>query len=172
MKFEILYYAGTFERWVLPFIKNLKRIGVEANFRVVDTAQFQRRVDTFDFDMIIGSFGQSDSPGNEQREFWGADRATMNGSRNYIGIQDPIIDQLVDGIIHATSREDLVTKTRAMDRILLWNHYVIPMWHYPKWRIAYWNNITRPEKLSGISPMITQTWWSSALTPKEETKDE
>ncbi len=170
LKFEILYYSASFERWVLPFIQNLKRLGVEANFRVVDSAQFQRRVDTFDFDMIIGSFGQSGSPGNEQREFWGSDRATMNGSRNYIGIQDPVIDSLVDGIIHATSREDLITKTHAMDRILLWNHYVIPMWHYPKWRIAYWNNIERPEKLSGISPLITQTWWASQnSTEAEET---
>ena len=159
LDFEILYFSGTFERWVLPFIQNLKRMGVKANFRVVDTAQFQRRTNTFDFDMIIASYGQSSSPGNEQREFWGTDKAEMQGSRNLIGIQDPVIDSIVTKIIHATSREDLIVKTRALDRILLANYYVIPMWHYPKWRIAYWDHIKRPENLSGISPMITQTWW-------------
>ena len=169
LKFEILHYSSTFEKWVLPFIKNLERMGVKANFRVVDTAQFQQRANTFDFDVLIGGFGQSDSPGNEQREFWGSDKADIQGSRNLIGVRDPVIDELVTGIIHANSREDLVVKTRALDRVLLWNHYVIPMWHYPKWRISYWDSIMRPEKLSGISPLITQTWWS-AEAEKQNTK--
>lgn len=163
LEFEILHYSPTYERWVLPFIKNLKRIGVKANFRIVDSAQFQRRVDTFDFDIIINGIGQSASPGNEQREFWGSERADINGSRNYIGINSPVIDKLIDGIIHATSRQDLVTKTHALDRILTWNHYVIPMWHYPKWRLAYWDTLGRPDNLSHISPLITQTWWSKGL---------
>ncbi|MCB1531665.1 MAG: ABC transporter substrate-binding protein [Alphaproteobacteria bacterium] len=161
LEFEILDSNPVFERWVLPFLKNLERIGVKANFRVVDTAQYQNRMNDFDYDMTISVFGQSDSPGNEQRDFWGSEKADLQGSRNYIGIKDPVIDSFIDKIIHATSREDLVTKTRAMDRILLWNHYVIPMWHYPKWRIAYWNKIQRPETLSGISPLITDTWWST-----------
>ncbi len=159
LEFEILDSNPQFERWTLPFIQNLKRIGVKANFRVVDSAQYQNRMNDFDFDMTITSFGQSSSPGNEQRDFWGSDKADISGSRNMIGIKDPVIDALIGQIITARSREDLVTKTRAMDRILLWNHYVIPMWHYPKWRIAYWNNLKRPENLSGISPMINQTWW-------------
>ncbi len=164
LSFEILHFMPVYERWVLPFVKNLKRMGVEAKFRIVDSAQFQRRIESFDYDMLIGGFGQSDSPGNEQRDFWGSSKADIKGSRNLIGIKDPVIDQLIEGIIKAKSREDLVTRTRAMDRVLLWNHYVIPMWHYPKWRIAYWNNIQRPEKLSAISPMITQTWWSRQAT--------
>ena len=167
LEFEILHYSAAYERWILPFVKNLKRIGVKANFRVVDTAQFQRRAETFDFDIVVGAFGQSSSPGNEQREFWGSSRADMNGSRNYIGIKDPVIDELIEGIIHAKSRADLVTKTRVLDRILLWNHYVIPMWHYPKWRIAYWDKIKRPDNLSGISPLITQTWWSAEPDTKK-----
>ena len=161
LEFEILDSNPQFERWVLPFIKNLKRIGVKATFRTVDTAQYQNRISSFDFDMTIGSFGQSNSPGNEQRDFWGADKADIEGSRNLIGIKDPVIDEMIAGIIHAESREDLVTKTRAMDRVLLWNHYVIPMWHYPKWRIAYWSHLQRPENLSGISPLISTTWWST-----------
>ncbi|MCD8562765.1 MAG: extracellular solute-binding protein [Alphaproteobacteria bacterium] len=166
LKFEILDSNPQFEKWVLPFIQNLKRIGVEANFRVVDPAQYQNRMNGFDYDMTINSFGQSDSPGNEQREFWGSEKADMQGSRNLIGIKDPVIDDLVTKIIHATSREDLVTKTRALDRILLWRHYVIPMWHYPKWRIAHWNTIERPAKLSGMSPLISYTWWSKDAEKK------
>ncbi|MCK5285435.1 MAG: ABC transporter substrate-binding protein [Alphaproteobacteria bacterium] len=159
LEFEILDANPQFERWVLPFIKNLERIGVKANFRVVDTAQYQNRINDFDFDMTIGGFGQSNSPGNEQQDFWGSDKADIHGSRNYIGIKDPVIDDFINKIIHAKNRNDLITKTRAMDRILLWNHYVIPMWHYPKWRIAYWNHIKHPETMSGISPLILYTWW-------------
>lgn len=171
LSFEILHYSPTFERWVLPFIKNLKRLGVQADFRVVDAAQFQRRMNTFDYDVVIGGFGQSNSPGNEQREFWGSNRADMDGSRNYIGIKDPVVDEIVTQIIHAKSREDLITKTRALDRILLWNHYVIPMWHYPKWRIAYWDKITRPDTLSHISPLITTTWWATQAEGEETPKN-
>ena len=161
LSFEILHHSATFEKWVLPFVKNLERMGVRANFRVVDAAQFQRRINTFDFDILLGAFGQSDSPGNEQRDYWGSEKADIQGSRNLIGIKDPVIDELIEGIVQAKSRQDLITKTRAMDRILLWNHYVIPRWHYPKWRVAYWNNIQRPAELSGISPLISQTWWSA-----------
>jgi microcin C transport system substrate-binding protein len=160
LEFEILDSNPLFERWVLPFQKNLKRLGVKTTFRVVDTAQYQNRMNEFDFDMTIGSFGQSNSPGNEQREFWGSEKADMPGSRNLIGIKDPVIDDIIEQIIHAKSREDLVIKTHALDRILLWNHYVIPMWHYPKWRIAYWDKLARPQNLSGISPLISYTWWA------------
>lgn len=159
LEFEILDSNPQFERWVLPFIKNLERIGVKANFRVVDSAQYQNRMNSFDFDVTIASFGQSNSPGNEQRDFWGSDKAAMEGSRNYIGVKDPVVDDIIEELIQAKSREDLVAHCRAMDRILLWNHYVIPMWHYPKWRIAHWSKIERPEPLSGISPLISQTWW-------------
>lgn len=160
LTFEILHYSSTYERWVLPFVKNLERIGVKASFRVVDSAQFQNRVNGFDFDIVIGNIGQSNSPGNEQREFWGADKADIQGSRNYIGVKDPVVDDMIDGIIKAESRADLVRKTRALDRVLLWNHYVIPMWHYPKWLIAYWDKIQRPDTLSHISPLISSTWWA------------
>lgn len=161
LSFEILDSNPQFERWVLPFIKNLERIGVEANFRVVDSAQYQNRINAFDFDMTIGGFGQSDSPGNEQRDFWGSQKADLEGSRNYIGIKNPAIDQIIEELIQADSREDLIVHTRALDRILLAEHYVIPMWYYNKWRIAHWAKIERPETLSGISPLISDTWWTS-----------
>ena len=159
LEFEILDSNPMFERWVLPFIKNLERIGVKATFRVVDTAQYQNRVNAYDFDMTIGGFGQSDSPGNEQRDFWGSAKADIDGSRNYIGVKNPAIDQLIEELVVASSREDLITHIRALDRILLQEHYVIPMWHYNKWRIARWKHIQHPETLSGISPLISDTWW-------------
>ena len=159
LEFEIIDTNPQFERWVLPFIQNLERIGVKATFRVVDTAQYQNRMTSFDYDMTISGFGQSNSPGNEQRDFWGSEKADIEGSRNYIGIKDPALDQLIEELIQTGSREDLVNHVRAMDRILLWNHYVIPMWHYPKWRIAHWAHIERPENLSGISPLISYTWF-------------
>ncbi|MGH1399311.1 MAG: extracellular solute-binding protein [Alphaproteobacteria bacterium] len=161
LEFEILDSNPQFERWVLPFIQNLKRIGVAANFRVVDSAQYQNRVNEFDFDMTIGGFGQSNSPGNEQRDFWGSAKAEMQGSRNYIGLKNPAVDAIIEELITAESRTDLVTHVRALDRILLHSHYVIPMWHYNKWRIARWGHIARPEALSGISPLIADTWWGA-----------
>lgn len=159
LEFEILDSNPQFERWVLPFIKNLERIGVKASFRVVDTAQYQNRINGFDFDMTISSFGQSGSPGNEQRDFWGSDKADMEGSRNLIGIKDPVVDEIIEELIQAQSREDLVAHCRALDRILLADYYVIPMWHFPKWRIAHWSRIKRPGTLSDISPLISDTWW-------------
>ncbi len=160
LEFEIIDSNPAFERWVLPFVKNLKRIGAQASFRVVDSAQYQNRMNSFDFDMTVGSYGQSDSPGNEQWDFFGSEKADIEGSRNYIGVKDPAIDTLITELVKADSREDLLSHVHAMDRILLWNHYVIPMWHYPKWRIAYWAKIERPDTLSGISPLISQTWWA------------
>lgn len=165
LEFEILDASPMFERWVLPFTQNLKRLGVIATFRSVDGAQYQNRMNSFDFDMTINVFGQSDSPGNEQRDFWGSTKADIQGSRNYIGVKDPAIDQIIEELIQTKSREDLVAHVRALDRILLWNHYVIPMWHYPKWRISRWNYIERPETLSGISPLISSTWWYKPKAP-------
>jgi len=167
LEFEILDSNPMFERWVLPFVKNLERIGAKANFRVVDTAQYQNRMNAFDFDMTIGGFGQSNSPGNEQRDFWGSVKADIEGSRNYIGVKDEVIDQLIEELIVTESREDLITHIRALDRILLAGHYVIPMWHYNKWRIARWSHIQHPETLSGISPLIADTWWAEPKASSE-----
>lgn len=161
LEFEILATNPQFERWVLPFIKNLEKIGIKATFRVVDTAQFQNRIRDFDFDMTIANFPQSSSPGNEQRDFWGSDKADIPGSRNIIGIKNPVIDALIDRIIHAKDREDLVATTRAMDRILLAGHYVVPQYHYPYWRVAYRaEKLGRPDHLSPQSLGIIDTWWA------------
>jgi microcin C transport system substrate-binding protein len=159
MDFEILDINPDFERWVQPFIKNLARIGVKARYRTIDPAQYQNRINKFDFDMTITSFGQSDSPGNEQRDFWGSNKADITGSQNIIGVKNKAVDGIIDELVQAQTRQDLIAHTSALDRILLWNHYMIPMWHYPKWRLAYWQTLDHPKTLSGQDPLIAETWW-------------
>ncbi len=159
MVFEILLVSPAFERIVLPYVKQLKLLGVRVSVRTIDAAQYIRRVESFDFDCIVSSWGQSQSPGNEQRGYWGSPAADRNGSRNYIGIKDPVIDQLIERLILAKSRQDLITATRVLDRVLLWNHFVVPMWHIPYERTARWNRFGRPEKLPDYSTGFPSIWW-------------
>jgi len=158
MEFEFLLVQPAFERIVLPFSKNLEKLGIEVRVRTVDSSQYQKRLESFDFDMSVGGFAQGLSPGNEQRDFWGSKNAEITGSRNLIGIRDPVVDALIDKIIVATSRQELINLTKALDRVLLWGHYVIPNWHIRSSRIANWNFFKRPK----ISPKYTlgfDTWW-------------
>ena len=161
-RFEILGNSNAFERWINPFIANLKRIGVEASFRVVDTAQYQNRMDSFDFDMTISTFGQSLSPGNEQRDFWHSEKADVPGSRNLMGIKNPVIDALIDMVIAAPDRAELIARTKALDRVLLWNYYVIPQWHVSYHRVAYWDKFGRPAVAPKYALGIVDTWWHDA----------
>ena len=161
MRFEIVGTEGSFERIALPFVKNLQRLGVEARVRTVDTAQYQYRMDNFDFDLTVWVWGQSLSPGNEQRDFWGSDKADTPGSRNMAGIKSGAVDRLVDLVIAAPDRASLVARTRALDRVLLWGHYVIPHWHIPFFRVAYWDKFNRP----AVTPTYAlgfETWWVDA----------
>lgn len=160
LEFEIIDSNPQFERWTLPFIQNLQRIGVKASFRTIDPAQYQNRMNDFDYDMTVLPIAQSDSPGNEQRDFWASDKADVAGSRNYIGVKDPVVDDLIEQLIQAKSREDLVAYTHALDRILQWNYYLIPHWHIDHWRLAWWSKLQKPEHLSGLTPGITDTWWA------------
>ncbi|MDX9689468.1 MAG: ABC transporter substrate-binding protein [Proteobacteria bacterium] len=160
--FEIIDKSPLFERWVAPFIRNLERLGITANYRVVDSAQYQNMMDSFNFDMTPHVFGQSLSPGNEQRDFWTSAKATQNGSRNLIGLQDPVVDELVEKIVHARSRAELVTLTRALDRVLLWGYYVIPHWNIGYYRIAYWDQLSKPDKDPPYGADIVSLWWFDA----------
>lgn len=157
--FEILLTAPAFERIVLPYKRNLARLGIDIDVRVVDTAQYLNRVRKFDFDMVVWSFGQSLSPGNEQRYYWHSEVADIPGSRNLAGIKDPVVDALVEDIIHTKDRQSLVTSTRALDRVLQWGFYVMPHWYISTFRIAYWNKFSQPEILPkyGLGLM---TWWA------------
>jgi len=158
MEIEILLVQPEFERIVQPFARNLERLGVKVSIRIVDASQYQNRMDSFDFDMAVASFGQSLSPGNEQRDFWGSASADINGSRNLIGIKNPAVDALVDDVIFAEDRQSLITATRALDRLLLWNYYVIPNWHSRTYRVAYWDKFGRPELQPHYS-LGFNTWW-------------
>jgi microcin C transport system substrate-binding protein len=158
LAFEILLVQPGFERIVLPFKKNLERLGVEVSVRIIDDSQYRRRLDEFDFDVIVGGAGQSLSPGNEQRGFWGSEAAGRPGSRNVYGIADPAIDELIEQVIAAPDRESLVARTRALDRVLLWGHYVIPQYHMGADRLVYWNKFGKP----GVIPMEgfqIEAWW-------------
>lgn len=161
LTFEVLLISPLFERIVLPFSKNLEKLGVDVTVRTVDSSQYRRRLDTYDFDMIVGTFGQSLSPGNEQRSFWGSKAAKLEGGRNYIGISDDSIDSLVESIIAAPNRVQLVTATRALDRVLQWGHWLIPHWHIKYDRIAYWNKFGRPKQTPVQGNQFT-AWWIDA----------
>jgi len=158
MKFEILLIQPSLEKIVLPFIGNLKKLGIEASVRTVDTAQYQSRTDTFEFDMVVDTFRQSFSPGNEQRDFWGSDAADRNGGRNLIGIKNPVVDALIEQIISAPDRPSLIAATRALDRVLLWEHYVIPQYYAPIDRLAYWDKFGQPETKPKFGVDLF-SWW-------------
>ncbi len=161
MRFQVLLVSPDFERIVLPFIRNLKRLGIAASARVVDTSQYVNRLRSFDFDMFVFVWGQSESPGNEQRIFWSSAAAEQPDSRNFAGISDPVIDELIEGVVSACSREELVAWTRALDRVLLWNFHVIPNWHLRADRVLYWDKYARPDMpvKSGVN---TGLWWYDA----------
>jgi microcin C transport system substrate-binding protein len=156
---EFLLVSPLFERIVQPYMRNLERLGIKASLRMVDSAQYTRRIDGFDYDIIVGNFAQSESPGNEQRDFWGSEAADREGSQNLIGIKDKAIDKLVDRVIFAKNREELVAATQALDRVLLWNDFVVPQWFSPKVRIAYWNRFGQPATLPSLTPGFVQVWW-------------
>ncbi|WP_144821859.1 extracellular solute-binding protein [Marinobacter piscensis] len=159
LSFEILLFQKTFERVVLPFKNNLARLGIDVSVRLVDSNQYVQRVRQFDYDMITQAIGQSDSPGNEQREYWHSSTVDVNGSRNYAGVNDPVVDKLVRLVIQAPDREELVQRTRALDRVLLNGHYVVPHWHLAKDRVAYWSHLKHPEDTPKNGTDL-DNWWA------------
>lgn len=160
---ELLSEDPNFERVMLAYKPSLERLGMSISVRTIDPIQYENRLRDWDFDIVVASWPESLSPGNEQREFWGAKSADAPGSRNIVGIKNPAIDKLIERVIFAKDREDLVAATKALDRVLLWNHYVVPQWNYPKVRTARWDRFGRPAELPryGLSgfPAI---WWYDA----------
>ncbi len=158
LAFEILLFQKSFERVVLPFKNNLAKLGIEVSVRLVDSNQYVQRVREFDFDMITQVMPQSDSPGNEQREYWHSANVDAIGSRNYMGVNNPVIDDLVRQVIQAPDRDELVQRVRALDRVLLHGHYVVPHWHLAKDRVAYWRHLQRPQ-MTPKNGVDLDNWW-------------
>ena len=157
-EFEVLLDNPQFERIVLPFTRNLERMGITARVRTVDNAQYQKRMETFDYDMAVVAFGESLSPGNEQRDFWGSLAAGEQGSRNLIGIKNKVVDDLIEDLIRAPDRDSLVAHTRALDRVLQYGYYLVPHYHIAAFRVAHWDKFRRPS----VSPKYAvgmETWW-------------
>ena len=156
------------ERFVLFYKPSLERIGIVVNTRIVDAAQYENRLRQWDYDIVVGSWGQSLSPGNEQRGFWSSAAADQPGSRNLIGIKNPAIDTLIDRVIFTKDREELVAATKALDRVLLWNFYVVPQWTYPFVRTARWDRFSHPQIMPkyGRSAFPTVWWWDADKAAK------
>ncbi len=158
LAFEILLANPGNEKIALAFARNLERLGIEARVRTVDTAQYQYRRNVYDFDMIVYRWGMSLSPGNEQAFYWGAEAADEEGTRNYPGIRDPAVDDLIARMTEARAREDFVDVVRAMDRVLMWGHYLVPLYHLNDDRYAYWDKYGRPE-VTPVYGAVLDTWW-------------
>ena len=160
---ELLGADPSFERVMLFFKPSLERLGIAVGVRTIDPTQYENRLRSWDFDVVVSSWPESLSPGNEQREYWGSQAADMAGSRNIIGIKNPVIDKLIDRLIYAKGRDDLVAATKALDRVLLWNHYVVPQWNYPKVRTARWDRFGRPSELPKYGQSgFPSLWWFDA----------
>ncbi len=160
--------ASNLERIMLFYKSSLERLGMTVSVRNVDDAQYENRERNWDYDMIVESWDQSLSPGNEQREFWGSKAADEVGSRNFVGIKNPAIDKLIERVIFAKDRKELVAASRALDRVLLWNDYVVPQWTYPFMRTARWDRFSHPAELPkyGASAFPTIWWWDQAKAAK------
>jgi microcin C transport system substrate-binding protein len=170
MKLEILNFEPAFERVTAPFIKNLQLLGIDASMRMVDPAQYQRRLKTFDFDITTERYTMRNTPGVELRSYFGSDAAKMDGSLNLAGISDPAVDALVERVIAAKSRDELETAARALDRVLRAGHYWVPHWYKASNNIAYWDKFSRPETKARFDRGILDTWWyhtakAAKLTP-------
>lgn len=157
---EILLSNPSQERTVLPYIKSLNDIGIDARIRTVDASQYTNRIRSFDYDMIYGIWAQSLVPGNEQSDYWGSASVDRQGSKNYAGISDPAIDELIRRIVFAPNRNELVATTKALDRVLLAHHYLVPMFYSREREIAYWNHLARPQELPYYSLGFPEVWWS------------
>ncbi len=156
---DFLLVSPAFERIILFYKPSLDRLGIGMTARVVDSSQYINRVRARDFDVIVSGWAQSLSPGNEQRDFFGTEAADREGSRNYGGIKDPAVDALIERVIYAKDREELVAATKALDRVLLWNHYVVPTWTITYARTARWDRFAKPEKLPAYSYGFPEIWW-------------
>ena len=159
---ELLLSRPSYERVLGPVQQSLLRLGIQSRIRTVDTSQYWKRLQEFDFDIVVRSWRQYDSPGNEQRNYWTSAAASAPGSRNYAGVSDPVVDELVEDLIAAPDREHQIALARTLDRVLQWGHYVIPLWHSVDDRLICWDKFGRPETPPAKQLGIIRTWWVDA----------
>jgi microcin C transport system substrate-binding protein len=161
LQVEFLLDNPAFERCVLLYKASLERLGIAVSVRVVDAVQYANRLRQRDYDIIVAVWAESLSPGNEQRSHWGSRAADVPGSMNFVGIKNAAVDRLIEQIAAAQSRAELVAATRALDRVLLWNHYVVPQWTYPNLRTARWDKLGRPHAMPnyGVAAFPALWWW-------------
>lgn len=159
--FEILLVSQNFGRVMAPFVRNLQRLGMQVDYRSMDPALYVERLRNFNFDMIVTTYGESLSPGNEQRSFWQSSAADRPGSANYAGIKSPVVDALVDRVIYARNTEQLTAACHALDRVLWYGYYVVPNWYMSGYRLAYRNKFQRPQVLPKYysADQLLMTWW-------------
>jgi microcin C transport system substrate-binding protein len=169
---EILTEDPNAERFILFYKPSLERLGITVTVRTVDDPQYENRLRNWDFDLIVASWPESLSPGNEQRDFWGSPAADTPGSRNYVGIKNPAVDALIERVIFAKDRDELIAATRALDRVLLWNHYVVPQFTHDKQRSARWDRFGRPDPLPKYAAAAFPTvwWWDAEKAAKTGTR--
>ena len=156
---EFLLFESSFKRILNPYIRNLKRLGILASIRIVDSANFKRRQDSFDFDVVIRRIAQPLTPGLEQRNYFGSEFADVEGSFNIGGVNDPAVDALIEKVIAAKTRGELATAVRALDRVLMWNRYVVTQWFKGAHNVAYWHKFSRPAKSPTYDTGVIDTWW-------------
>ncbi|MCK5658702.1 MAG: ABC transporter substrate-binding protein, partial [Alphaproteobacteria bacterium] len=164
--FEILLNAPADEKIALEFSRTLKKMGLTVRVRTVDSAQFTGRLDVYDYDMVMYRWINTLSPGNEQPNYWGTTAARSKGTRNYAGVENPAVDALTYSIAQAPDRPSLVARARALDRAIMWNYYMIPMYYLNRDLVAYAANIQRPASVP-VYGIVTETWWrqSDKSTP-------
>lgn len=161
-EFEILLTGSFFDRVMAPYVKNLAKLGIKAEYRTIDPALYEDRIKKFDFDMVVHSVGQSQSPGNEQRDHWASSSAEQQGSGNLAGIKSPVVDSLVDALIYADNQSALTAACKALDRVLWHSHYMVPNWYLAYHRVAFANKFKMPDKLPlYYNPYnLLWTWWT------------
>ena len=158
-KLEILSASANTERFASPYVQNLRKIGIDATFRVVDTSQYQVRIDDFDFDMVAVALNFFPPPGPELRSYFGSAAADVRGSANISGIKDPVADALIEDIVNARDLESLKAASRALDRVLLWGFYVVPHFYNDQTWVAYWNKFGHPERNPRYGVSFPEAWW-------------
>ena len=160
-RFDILLVDSSFQRVIAPYAANLRKLGIAVDYRTIDPALYADRVRDFDFDMVVTSFGQSQSPGNEQRDYWTSQAADRKGSRNLAGIRSPAVDALVDAVIYADTQAQLTTACRALDRVLWHGYYLVPNWYLANHRLAFTSRLRYPQTLPLYysHEQWLDTWW-------------